>query len=68
MGYYKLDDLKGKKFIEQSIEIKSDNSIVLEHLGDILMKSNDRDNAFIYYKKAYEYDKENKRLREKGLS
>ena len=37
-----------------------------EIVAVVLMKSNDRDNAFIYYKKAYEYDKENKRLRKKA--
>jgi len=46
--------------------IQGDNSVVLEHLGDILMKSNDRANASVYYKKAYEYDKENSSLRKKA--
>ena len=61
-----LKALKAKKYIEQSISIQGDNAVVLEHLGDILMRTNDWTNASVYYKKAYEYDRENLRLRKKA--
>ena len=63
-----MDDLKrAKKYIRQSIEIQDDNSVVLEHFGDILMKSNDSVNALFYYKKAFEFDNENQELKKKAF-
>ena len=60
------DIKKARTFIEKSIEIQGDNSVVLEHLGDILMKFNDSAKALVLYKKAYELDKENFQLKKKA--
>ena len=63
-----MNDLKrAKKYIKQSIDIQSENSVVLEHYGDILMKSNDPAKALDYYRKAYEYDSENQQLKKKAF-
>ena len=60
------DIKKARTYIEKSIEIQGDNSVVLEHLGDILMKSNDSAKALVLYKKAYGFDKENFQLKKKA--
>ena len=60
-----LDDY-ALKLDSLDIEIEGDNSVVLEHLGDILMKSNDSAKALVLYKKAYGLDKENPQLKKKA--
>ena len=66
--YFKMNDIKrARRFIEESINIQGDNAVVLEHLGDILMKSNDSVNALVFYKKAYQFDKQNSQLKKKAF-
>ena len=67
--YYKLRDFKkAKKYISQSVELNDKNAIVLEHLGDVLMETNDTDEAVELYKKALFIDQDNSRLKKKVLS
>ena len=61
--YYKLEDLeKAQKFLEASLEIIDDNAVVLEHLGDLMMKGNKSKDARNYYLRALELDKNNPTL------
>ena len=61
--YYKLEDLeKAQKFLEASLEIIYDNAVVLEHLGDLMMKGNKSKDARNYYLRALELDKNNPTL------
>ena len=41
------------------LEIAKDNSVALEHLGDVLMKDNKQKEAINYYKRALALDKDN---------
>ena len=67
--YFKLRDFKmAKKYISQSVELNDKNAIVLEHLGDVLMETNDTDGAVEFYKKALFIDQDNSRLKKKVLS
>ena len=67
--YFKLRDFKkAKKYISQSVELNDKNAIVLEHLGDVLMETNDTDEAVELYKKALFIDQDNSRLKKKVLS
>ena len=52
-------------YIEASIRTESGNAVVLEHLGDVLIKVDRRADALDYYRKALEIDSDNERLREK---
>ena len=54
-----------QSFIEASVKISDNNAIVLEHLGDILMKNNKYADAKDLYKRALALDKDNLRLKEK---
>ena len=47
------------------IKIIDNNAIVLEHLGDVLMKINKYADAKDLYKRALALDKDNLRLKEK---
>ena len=53
---------KAKEYLESSLEIVKDNSVVLEHLGDVLMKDNKQKEAIDYYKRALALDKDNPKL------
>ena len=51
--YFKLSDFKkAKKYISQSVQLNDKNAIVLEHLGDVLMETDETDEAVEFYKKA----------------
>ena len=64
--YFKLNNMeKAQSFIEASVKIIDNNAIVLEHLGDILMKNNKYADAKDLYKRALALDKDNLRLKEK---
>ena len=66
--YFKLRDFKkAKKYISQSVELNDKNAIVLEHLGDVLMETNDTDEAVEFYKKALFIDQDNSRLKKEGI-
>ena len=67
--YFKLSDFKkAKKYISQSVELNDKNAIVLEHLGDVLMETDETDEAVEFYKKALFIDQDNSRLKKKVLS
>ena len=53
------------KYIEQSISKNPENAVVLEHLGDVLMKVDRPEDARTYYGKALAIDKDNDRLQRK---
>ena len=57
---------KAKEYIEASIKINGDNAVVLEHLGDIFMKTHRKDDALKYYQRALNLDKNNARLIKKA--
>ena len=56
---------KALKYIEQSISKNPENAVVLEHLGDVLMKVDRPEDARTYYGKALAIDKDNDRLQRK---
>ena len=56
---------QAKSYIEASIKIADNNAVVLEHLGDVLMKANQRVDAKNIYRRALELDKDNQRLKNK---
>ena len=67
--YYKMGKLKEAiKYIEKSIEMDSTNSVVIEHLGDILFDTNEKGKALDAYKQALKLDGDNQSLKEKILS
>ena len=45
--------------MEASLEIMDNNAVVLEHLGDLMMKGNKSQDAKNYYLRALELDKNN---------
>ena len=56
---------KAQYYIETSLTLNNDNSVVLEHLGDIMMKINKTSDAMNFYRRALSIDKSNQRLKEK---
>jgi len=64
--YYKKNNFKkAQYYIETSLTLNNDNSVVLEHLGDIMMKINKTSDAMNFYRRALSIDKSNQRLKEK---
>jgi len=64
--HFKLEHVEiALKYIERSVELDPTNSVVLEHLGDILETMNRIDEARATYEKALELDVTNERLRTK---
>jgi len=55
-------------YIEKSIELDSTNSLVIEHLGDILMDAHETAKAINAYKQALKLDSDNQTLKTKILS
>jgi len=67
--YFKQKNFKKAQFyIEKSLEINGDNAVVLEHLGDVMMKINRLSDAKNLYKRALLLDKSNQRLKLKVSS
>ena len=64
--YYKQNNFKkAQYYIEASLKINKDNAVVLEHLGDVLMKINRSSDAKDLYRRALSLDKSNQRLKGK---
>ena len=64
--YFKLGNFeKAKEFIAKSIVYDDSSAVVLEHYGDVLIALNDKDEALVFYKKAFELDQNNSSLSEK---
>ena len=64
--YYKKNNFKkAQYYIETSLTLNNDNSVVLEHLGDIMMKIDKISDAMNFYRRALSIDKSNQRLKEK---
>ena len=64
--YFKLGNFeKAKEFIAKSIVYDDSSAVVLEHYGDVLIALNDKDEALVFYKKAFELDQNNNSLSEK---
>lgn len=64
--YYKLNNINlAVEFIQNSLKLNDSNSVVLEHLGDVLMATKKTEEAKRAYKRAYEIDKTNTRLKAK---
>jgi len=67
--YFKQNNFKkAQHYIEISLKINNDNAVVLEHLGDVLMKFNRFSDAKDLYRRALSLDKSNLRLKEKVSS
>lgn len=65
--YFKLGQLdKALSYLQDSVTLVDTNAVVLEHLGDILMKANREEEARDIYRKAVEYDQSNELLRTKA--
>ncbi len=65
--YFKLGELnKALSYLQDSVTLVDTNAVVLEHLGDILMKVNREKEAREVYRKAAEYDQSNELLRTKA--
>ena len=61
--YFKLGNFdKAKEFIAKSIVYDDSSAVVLEHYGDVLIALNDKDEALVFYKKAFELDQNNSSL------
>lgn len=54
-------------YIQYSIELEDDNAVVLEHLGDVFMHSNRKEDALQFYRKAYKFDNNNDKLKNKAF-
>lgn len=66
--YFKLGKLKlALKYIQESVAIENTNAVVLEHLGDVLTSDDRLSEAVDFYKKAFELDQKNTRLKEKAF-
>ena len=64
--YFKLGNFeKAKEFIAQSIVYDGSSAVVLEHYGDVLVALEEKDEALVFYKKAFELDQDNSALSEK---
>jgi tetratricopeptide (TPR) repeat protein len=61
--YYQLGEYdKAQVYIEQAIEVGGENSVMLEHLGDILFMSGKQSQAMETWKKALELDSDSETL------
>jgi predicted negative regulator of RcsB-dependent stress response len=47
--------------------LENTNGVVLEHLGDVLMRVNRKNDALEYYRKALEFDNNNDTLKYKAF-
>ncbi|MCH8068444.1 MAG: tetratricopeptide repeat protein [Candidatus Marinimicrobia bacterium] len=56
---------KAAEYIRKSLDIESGNAVVLEHMGDVLIKLSRDDEAVKYYKKALEIESNNETLKKK---
>ena len=52
-------------YIKQSIKIENNNSVVLEHLGDVLHANKNYSDAIHYWNKAFKLNPENEKLKQK---
>jgi len=67
--YFKQKNFKkAQLYIEKSLEINEENAVVLEHLGDVMIKINRPSDAKDLYKRALLLDKSNQRLKLKVSS
>ena len=67
--YFKLKNFKkAQDYIEKSLRITNDNAVVLEHLGDVMMRINRLTEAKDLYRRALLLDKSNQRLKVKASS
>ena len=64
VGIKAVNALSGE-FIAESIVYDDSSSVVLEHYGDILIALNNKDEALVFYKKAFDLDQDNNSLLEK---
>ena len=61
MGTYN----KAQEYLEKSLKISEDNSVILEHMGDIYRQLNKLEQALILYEKALQKDANNKLIKNK---
>jgi len=55
--YYQLGDYQNaKKYIEEALQLGGDKAVILDHLGDVLIKLGEKDEAMSQWKKAFELD------------
>ena len=67
--YFKQKNFKkAQLYIEKSLEINEENAVVLEHLGDVMIKINRPSDAKDLYRRALLLDKSNQRLKLKVSS
>ncbi len=65
--YFKLNNVqKALYYIRRSIELEDKNSVVLEHLGDVLIATEQPDEARTIYLRALDLDKDNDALKQKA--
>ena len=57
---------KALYYIRRSIELEDENAVVLEHLGDVLIATEQPDEARTIYLRALELDKNNDLLKQKA--
>jgi tetratricopeptide (TPR) repeat protein len=64
--YFKLGKLDlAKNYIEKSIKIGGEKSVILDHLGDVEFKAGNKAEAMKLWKKALNMDKDNKEIEQK---
>jgi len=66
---YKLGEYNlAKDQIEQALKINDKSPVILDHYGDILHKLGMKEEALIHWKKSYELDSSNTRLKDKIIN
>jgi tetratricopeptide (TPR) repeat protein len=66
--YYKKGEYeKALQYLQKAVQMVPDDPIMLEHLGDVYLKLNDKANALKLYKKSLENKEKDKEALEKKI-
>ena len=66
--YYKKGQFdKALKYIKKAVELVPDDPIMLEHMGDVYQKLNDKPNALKFYQKSLKIKEKDKEALEEKI-
>ena len=64
--YYKMGNYpQAKKFIEESLKLSGDKSVILDHLAEVVYAMGNQTEAISIWKKAFELSPDNTDLKQK---